>query len=1033
MASTASGKGYWLVASDGGLFSFGDAGFFGSTAGTGRTVMGMVPSPTGSGYYQATDAGEVIGFGDAYLSAPAGKLNQKIVGLAAGHRPAALPAPSVPVQPNVIVEEPTTTTTAPHLLTPAEKGRPNILVIVTDDQRADGTLEGMPLTRKWFQEEGTTFVDGYANTPLCCPERGTIFSGRYMHNHGVVNNGEARNLDKKWTMPRYLQEAGYSTALVGKYLDGWNEHTAPPNFDRFAITGGGYVDEYFNVDGVGDNAPYSTDFVGERSLQILGDFEAADDARPWYLHVTPHAPHDSTDGTFSWPERHNDVPIPPYVPSPAALDADRDDQVEYIRHTRRVGGDVPLQPRRAAAHPAGRRRDGRRRLPPAGRHRRARQHPGRLHLRQRLQLGRARGDQQGPALPGVGPGALPGALARHLPRRRRRSPPGRRGRPPPHLPRRQRHGAARARLPPRRPVLPARAPGAGRHPPRIRRRPPVDPTRGPPFATGPGSTSSTTWRTPTRCSSVSTTTWSPTPGSSTNLLADADPANDPDVAALAADLATARHCAGVHPHRGVHSRDPVERGRNPDPTRVKSIPDNWARCRAAKPPEDGPVSSFAFAPRASRARRRPLLLLLAATLMAGLLPVLSDAAVSGAATPAAGQGVWLVAQDGGIFSHGDAAFFGSTGSVKLNQPVVGMAGTPSMKGYWMVAADGGIFSFGDAGFYGSTGSMKLNKPIVGMASTPSGKGYWLVATDGGIFSFGDAGFYGSTGAMKLNKPIVGMASTPSGKGYWMVATDGGIFSFGDAAFYGSTGALALVKPIVGMASTASSKGYWLVASDGGLFSFGDAKFYGSSAGTNRTVVGMVPSPTGLGYYQATDTGEVIGFGDAYLVRPGRQAQPEDDRPGRRPQARRHRRNPTADHREPHRPDHSDHHHAHHRPGHRRPPHPGPEGGPERQAQRDGHPHGRHAGRGPHGQPDGPAQDEAVAGERREHLLRGLRHHAAVLPGAGHGLDRSTAPQPRRGRQLRRDPPQQGLDLAPLHEATPATAPPSSASSSPTGT
>jgi arylsulfatase A-like enzyme len=261
------------------------------------------------------------------------------------------------------------------------------------------------------------------------------------------------------------------------------------------------------------------------------------------------------------------------------------------------------------------------------------------------------------------------------------------------------------------------------------------------------------------------------------------------------------------------------------------------------------------------------MLLLAASLMAGLLPVLSDAQPSGAAIPPAGQGVWLVAQDGGIFSHGEAGFFGSTGSVKLNQPVVAMAGTPSMKGYWMVASDGGIFSFGDAGFYGSTGAVKLNRPIVGMASTPSGKGYWLVASDGGIFAFGDAGFHGSTGAVELNKPIVGMASTPSGKGYYMVATDGGIFAFGDAKFFGSTGAVSLNQPIVGMAPTATSKGYWLVASDGGLFSFGDAKFYGSSAGTGRKVVGMVPTPTGLGYYQATDTGEVLGFGDAYLSAP----------------------------------------------------------------------------------------------------------------------------------------------------------------------
>ena len=59
-----------------------------------------------------------------------------------------------------------------------------------------------------------------------------------------------------------------------------------------------------------------------------------------------------------------------------------------------------------------------------------------------------------------------------------------------------------------------------------------------------------------------------------------------------------------------------------------------------------------------------------------------------------------------------------------------------------MAADGGIFSFGDAKFYGSMGGIPLNQPVVGMASN-CGNGYWLVAADGGIFSFGSAPFYGS--------------------------------------------------------------------------------------------------------------------------------------------------------------------------------------------------------------------------------------------------------------------------------------------------
>jgi hypothetical protein len=63
-----------------------------------------------------------------------------------------------------------------------------------------------------------------------------------------------------------------------------------------------------------------------------------------------------------------------------------------------------------------------------------------------------------------------------------------------------------------------------------------------------------------------------------------------------------------------------------------------------------------------------------------------------------------------------------------------------------VASDGGIFSFGDATFYGSTGNIHLNQPVVGMASN-NNNGYWNAASDGGIFSFGTASFYGSVPAL----------------------------------------------------------------------------------------------------------------------------------------------------------------------------------------------------------------------------------------------------------------------------------------------
>ncbi|MGH2717497.1 MAG: SpoIID/LytB domain-containing protein [Actinomycetota bacterium] len=133
----------------------------------------------------------------------------------------------------------------------------------------------------------------------------------------------------------------------------------------------------------------------------------------------------------------------------------------------------------------------------------------------------------------------------------------------------------------------------------------------------------------------------------------------------------------------------------------------------------------------------------------------------------------------------------------------GAQASSATNGYWLVASDGGIFNYGDAHFYGSTGGMHLNQPIVGMAATPDGGGYWLVASDGGIFSYGDAHFYGSTGSIKLNRPIVGMEPAPDGQGYWLVASDGGIFNYGDAPYFGSVPGVAPASKStkVGMAAS----------------------------------------------------------------------------------------------------------------------------------------------------------------------------------------------------------------------------------------
>jgi hypothetical protein len=219
-----------------------------------------------------------------------------------------------------------------------------------------------------------------------------------------------------------------------------------------------------------------------------------------------------------------------------------------------------------------------------------------------------------------------------------------------------------------------------------------------------------------------------------------------------------------------------------------------------------------------------------------------------------------------VYNYGDAAFYGSTGSVRLNRPVVSMAATPDGGGYWLATSDGGVFTYGDAVFYGSAGSVHLNAPIVGISATPDGGGYWLATSDGGVFTYGDAVFYGSTGAVHLNAPIVGMAAAPDGGGYWLVASDGGVFAYGDTVFHGSSGSVHLNAPIVGMTATPDGGGYWLVTSDGGVSTYGDAVFYGSTGAVhlNTPIVGIASTPTGKGYWLVASGGGIFAYGDAVL-------------------------------------------------------------------------------------------------------------------------------------------------------------------------
>jgi arylsulfatase A-like enzyme len=211
--------------------------------------------------------------------------------------------------------------------------RPNILLIVTDDQRA-GTLGVMPETRKLFRRGGTTFPNTFAVSSQCCPSRAAMWTGQYPHNNGVVTNNQSGALDHDATIQRFLHDAGYATAIAGKYLNRWDHEENPPHFDRWAIHQGTSVSYYFggtwNEDGILNQVDrYSTDFVAHKGERFLRAFELNDE-QPWFIYLAPFAPH-----IPSQPEsRYAYWPVEQWDGNPAVLEEDVSDKPPFAQDGR---------------------------------------------------------------------------------------------------------------------------------------------------------------------------------------------------------------------------------------------------------------------------------------------------------------------------------------------------------------------------------------------------------------------------------------------------------------------------------------------------------------------------------------------------------------------------------------------------------------------------------------------------------------------------------------------------------------------------
>jgi len=224
----------------------------------------------------------------------------------------------------------------------ATTARPNVVIILTDDERA-GLSDAMPVVRRRVQKAGLTFTNYMVPTTLCCPSRASLLTGKFSHGTGVWNNGLPNDVpltggqagfvangNENQTLAAVLDEQGYETALVGKYLNGFFTSSATPvGWDAFEAFQGppGYFD--YTLAGVHyGTAPsdYSTDVIAQRAVDIIKN----SGPDPLFLYVAPYGPHS------------------PYTPAPRHLAAPVSDLVhnrDFIGINENVS-DKPLWVRR---------------------------------------------------------------------------------------------------------------------------------------------------------------------------------------------------------------------------------------------------------------------------------------------------------------------------------------------------------------------------------------------------------------------------------------------------------------------------------------------------------------------------------------------------------------------------------------------------------------------------------------------------------------------------------------------------------------
>lgn len=226
---------------------------------------------------------------------------------------------------------------------------PNVVLVLLDnlDETTSPYWEALPETRELIADRGTVFTNAFVSNPICCPTRASLLTGEYAHNTGVMTNGgpnggwaRFRGDAEERTFAIDLQEAGYRTALIGKYLNGYEAEPTfvPPGWDNwvvdvdtnlpngfdYTLNVNGELREYGSAD-----EDYNTDVFAEYAVDTIESFSGSGD--PFFLLLAPTAPH----VPIAAAPRHAEHPwVDASVPrSPNYDEADISDKPEWLRRS----------------------------------------------------------------------------------------------------------------------------------------------------------------------------------------------------------------------------------------------------------------------------------------------------------------------------------------------------------------------------------------------------------------------------------------------------------------------------------------------------------------------------------------------------------------------------------------------------------------------------------------------------------------------------------------------------------------------------